>query len=66
MWDKWESEKNEYEAKTETKEIVFPDCDHKKVKFVDGSLKCPCGAGWQGARLDDLYKELTGRENPNL
>lgn len=48
-----------YEAHSESKEIKFQKCTHKQVKYVNESLQCPCGAGWTGSRLDELYKVLT-------
>lgn len=34
-------------------------CNHKGVKMVSGSeLRCPCGAGWQGANVASLYNLL--------
>lgn len=40
-----------------------PRCSHKKVYFDNGTLRCPCGAGWQGSNLHELYKALTSHNS---
>lgn len=52
-------EVEKYEAFTEKKELNFTKCDHKEVKFVGDGLRCVCGAGWQGERLNELFELLT-------
>lgn len=51
----------QYDAKFEKKEIVFPKCPHKDVRIENGWLKCKCGCGWQGTatQLAELFKTLT-------
>ncbi len=51
-----------FEALSEKKEIKFVKCPHKKVKFVDGKLVCPCGAVWTGNRLNELFDFLIKRK----
>ena len=48
----WEGEK----FSTEIKEVR---CKHKESKIINGELRCPCGACWSGANLDQLLKLLT-------
>jgi len=54
--------KEEHEAlKTvsESKEVSSTKCNHKGlVKAVPGGLRCQCGAGWQGARLNVLLEHF--------
>lgn len=51
----------QYDAKFEKKEIVFPKCPHKDVRIENGWLKCKCGAGWNGSatQLIELQRLLT-------
>lgn len=55
---KWEEGKK-YEASSEKKELDFNKCKHKDVKIDGNTLKCSCGAVWQGAGIDKLQKILT-------
>jgi hypothetical protein len=50
-----EEEHKAFKTVSESKELPSTKCDHKgKVKAVLGGLRCQCGAGWQGARLNVL------------
>ena len=62
----WNSESlkednEKYEAYHESRDIDFPECPHRRVKFNKGrsELRCPCGAAWSGPRLNELYELLT-------
>jgi len=46
----------EHQSTTVPKE--FPKCFHSKVSFVNGELRCPCGASWSGPNLNALYMLL--------
>lgn len=48
-----------YEAFSESKEVSFQKCSHKNIKFNKGELRCPCGVGFTGPRLQELYTLLT-------
>lgn len=39
-------------------EVSFTRCKHDKVSFVNGELRCPCGASWSGADIHKLYTLL--------
>jgi len=56
-------EKKKYDAFEETIEINMKKCNHSKVVFVGGELRCPCGSAWQGTRLAELYKYFTKNGN---
>ena len=47
-----------FDGEHQSTTVVFNKCTHSKVYFQDGVLKCPCGAGWQGPGLNELYKLL--------
>jgi len=55
-----EKEVAKYDAHQEVRPTNFKKCTHKQVKFVDGQLKCSCGASWSGPRLNELYQTLKG------
>lgn len=48
-----------YDAVSETREVFGNKCKHKDIKYLNGELRCKCGAAWSGPRLDELYKLLT-------
>ena len=48
-----------FDGDKQSSEIKFNKCDHKKVKFENGVLRCPCGVGYAGPNLYELYKLLT-------
>jgi len=48
-----------YEARQEKEDINFNKCNHSNVKFQRGMLICPCGASWDGPRLNELFDLLT-------
>ena len=56
----FEGEK-EYDALSETTEVKFKRCKHKRSTMDNGELRCPCGAAWQGPNLHELHKKLTNR-----
>ena len=50
-----EEEHKVYETHLENQELSTTKCNHKgKVQVIPGGLRCQCGAGWQGARLNTL------------
>lgn len=54
--DQIKEEHQAYETHLEEKEHNFKQCDHKgKVKIINGTLKCSCGAGWSGPQLNVLF-----------
>lgn len=54
-----------FNAIAETSEIHFRKCFHNKEKLSydreKQSLRCTCGAAWQGYGLDKLYDLLINR-----
>lgn len=48
--------KEPYEEKID---VTLTKCDHKGVKYLNGELKCTCGASWSGPQLHKLYTLLT-------
>jgi hypothetical protein len=54
----WEEGKK-YEARSEKKKLATDKCTHKDVQIKGNTLTCSCGAFWQGAGIDKLYKRLT-------
>lgn len=58
-----ESEKKRFKAYEEKVDLSHrKKCDHKRVQFERGELRCPCGAAWQGPNLGKLYNLLKGGE----
>lgn len=45
-----------YQPRSETTEVNFKKCDHKKAKIVHGELRCSCGAGWRGPGIAKLLQ----------
>lgn len=45
-----------FEALSEKTEIAFQRCKHKQAEYDKdrGEVRCPCGASWTGARLNEL------------
>ena len=58
----FDGEVKKYKAFSEKKDVKFDRCDHKRVKFVDGGLLCPCGATWTGTRLQEVFDILTKKK----
>ena len=51
-----EEEHKKYKALSETKDLDTTRCDHMgKVSYINGELRCKCGASWSGANLSALY-----------
>lgn len=38
--------------------LSFPKCNHRGAKLLNGYLRCPCGACWQGPGIEEIYKIL--------
>ena len=55
-----EKEVVKYDAYQESRPTNIKKCKHKAVKFMNGELRCKCGAAWQGPRIAELYKILKG------
>lgn len=37
-------------------------CPHKKVTLTSSTtIRCECGAGWQGGNIERLYKAMTSQ-----
>lgn len=51
-------EDKKYEPYEEVTEIKFNKCNHSKAKIVGNELRCSCGVGFTGSRLDELLKLL--------
>ena len=50
-----QEEHEAFKTISESKELPSTQCNHKGlVKAVPGGLRCQCGAGWQGSRLNVL------------
>jgi hypothetical protein len=47
-----------FDGEKQTKEVKFERCNHAKVSFVNGELRCPCGDAWTGPDLHKLYTLL--------
>lgn len=47
-----------FDGDHQSTELKFERCLHKKVSFVNGELRCPCGNCWSGPNLQELYKLL--------
>jgi hypothetical protein len=55
--DEIAEEHKKFETHLEQKELTNEKCTHfGKVEFVNGELRCRCGAGWAGPNLDILYE----------
>lgn len=48
-----------FDGEKQKTELKFVRCSHKKISFVNGELRCPCGNSWIGPNLHELYKFLT-------
>lgn len=48
-----EAEYRPFQEKIEVKTNI---CKHKQVSYVNAhSIRCQCGAGWDGANISELY-----------
>lgn len=61
------------DSRTEEKEVNMPTCTHANARYVNGELRCTCGAAWGGVGIDRLYRHFKksgiigkdGRTEPN-
>lgn len=51
-----EKEVVEYKAHQEKTPVGKDRCAHKTVTIQANTLRCTCGAVWQGPRIEELYK----------
>ena len=52
-----EEEHKKFKTHAETKDLDIERCNHKgKVSYLNGELRCKCGAAWSGANLKDLFE----------
>lgn len=56
-----DEEIRDFKAYDEKTTMAGSSCTHKgKVKWINGSLRCVCGAAWTGSQLNvlaDYFKE---------
>jgi hypothetical protein len=48
-----------HKAYTESTEVKFKHCKHKKSKLINNEIRCGCGASWSGPRIEELFNLLT-------
>lgn len=53
------NEKKEFDAYEKVSEVSFRKCNHKKAKLVGREIRCDCGVGYTGPRIEELYRKLT-------
>lgn len=51
-----------FDAKSFKTEVNFKKCDHSQAKFVNGEIRCVCGAAWRGSNLAVLFDNLTKKK----
>jgi hypothetical protein len=49
-----------FDGVKEKTEVKFNRCSHSKIKFINGELRCKCGAAYSGPNLHKLFKLFTG------
>lgn len=47
-----------FDGERQSTTVNFQKCTHSKIYFQNGELKCPCGVGFRGPNLNELYKLL--------
>jgi hypothetical protein len=52
-------EDKQYDPYCETTKIDLKRCKHKDTKIINGQLRCKCGVGWSGFRLQELQELLS-------
>jgi len=60
--DKLEEDVKKFDAKSFKTNVAFSGCDHSQAKFVDGEVRCVCGAAWRGPNLAFLLDNLTKKK----
>jgi hypothetical protein len=60
--DKLEEDVEKFEAKSFKTDVNFKKCDHSQAKFINGEIRCVCGAAWRGPNLAVLLENLTKKK----
>lgn len=58
----FDQEVKKFKAHQEKTDLNFQKCDHKGVRFIEGTLVCTCGAAWMGSRLQELFDLFTKKK----